>query len=240
MAGEQGYLYEKKCNRILKQVGVLPGNINSYGGNKNDVPDGAFKYKEKVYNIEYKLDMRVDLGQATLAYDLKKKKWYITGKATPEGLEIQDMLRAAGAEKLINSSAGWKNFGPPQKVTTEGGRVTKEQTLQDYANFKDKFLPVPASYTNDYYAAKGNYYIQIGGHGFYHMQKDPAGIGAPQFLPNLRVRFRIKGDALTSDSFYNYRFTVALQAASRPTRSPFDIERDPSFLIPGKTKIRVK
>lgn len=239
MAGEQGYLYEQKCNRILKRIGVLPGRTTKYGGNKVDVPDGAFKYNDIKYNIEYKLDMRVDLGQATLAYDLGKKRWYITGQQTPEGIEIQDMLRAAGAEKLINSNDGWKSLGPPERVLAGETRVSREQAQTDYLKFKDKFLPVPSSYTNNYYAAKDTYYIQIGGLGFYHMQSDPARIGAPQFLPNLRVRFRIKGDALSSETYYKYRFTVALQAASRPTRSPFDIERDPSFLIPGKTKIRV-
>lgn len=240
MAGEQGFLYEQKCNRILNRLGVLSGKIKDYGGNKRDVPDGAFNYNGKTYKVEYKLGMKADLGQATLTYDSGKKKWFITGQQTPEGLEIQDMLRAAGAENLINSDAGWKLLGPPQKFLTGENRVTKEQAQQDYTNFKDKFLVVPPSYTNDYYAAKGNYYIQIGGFGFYHMQSDPARIGAPQFLPNLRVRFRIKGDALSSETYYKYRFTVALQAASRPIRSPFDIEKDPSFLIPGKTKIRVK
>ena len=240
MAGELGFQYETKCNKILKKIGVLPGKLSDYGGNLTTAPDGAFKYGSKSYNIEYKLDMRVDLGQATLAYDLKKKKWYITGKQTPEGIEIQEMLRAAGAEKLINSDRGWKNLGVPNKVKTGNGRVSLEEAKEDYDKFRDRFLPVPASYSNNYYAAKDNYYIQIGGLGFYHMQADPAGIGAPQFLPNLRVRFRIKGPALNSDTYYNYRFTVALQAASRPTRSPFDIERDPSFLLPGKTKIRVR
>lgn len=239
MAGTRGYLYEDKCNKILKKVGVLPGKLSDYGGNQT-TSDGAFRYGSKTYNIEYKLDMRVDLGQASLAYDLKRKKWYITGNQTPEGLEIQDMLRSAGAEKLINSDIGWKNFGIPNKIKSKDGRVTKEQAREDYDNFTNRFLSVPASYTNDYYAAKDNYYIQVGGLGFYHMKYDPAGIGAPQFLPNLRVRFRIKGPALNSESYYNYRFTVALQAASRPTRSPFDIEKDPSFLIPGKTKIRAK
>ena len=75
-----------------------------------------------------------------------------------------------------------------------------------------------------------------------YMKSDPAGIGAPQFLPNLRVRFRLKagGSGLNSDSYYNYRFTVALQAVSRPTRSTFDIEKDASFLIPGQSKRRRK
>ena len=242
MAGEQGYLYEKKCNKILDKIGVLPGKITDYGGSDNTIPDGAFRYNGKEYKLEYKLDLKADLGQATLAYDLKAKKWYITGKQTPEGLEIQELLKAAGAEKLINSKVGWKDLGPPEKILAGDKRVTKAQATKDYAKFKDKFLPVPSSSTNDYYAAKGNYYIQIGGLGFYHMKSDPAGIGAPQFLPNLRVRFRLKagGSGLNSDSYYNYRFTVALQAVSRPTRSTFDIEKDASFLIPGQSKRRRK
>jgi hypothetical protein len=244
MAGEQGYLYEQKCNKKLQKLGVLPGKITDYGGSDNTIPDGAFIYKNKEYKLEYKLDLKADLGQATLAYDMKNKKWYITGKKTPEGLEIQELLKAAGAETLINSKTGWKDLGPPEKILADqaGNRVTKAQATKDYAKFKDKFLAVPSSSTNNYYAAKGIYYIQIGGFGFYHMAKDPANIGAPQFLPNLRVRFRLKagGSGLNSDTYYNYRFTVALQAQTRPSRSMFDIDRSADFLVPGKSKIKGK
>lgn len=233
MAGKEGFLYEQTCNKKLQKIGVLSGKVKDYIGHDHD---GAFLYKGKEYKIEYKLDWTADLGQATLSYDLKRGRWFISGSQTPEGLEIQDMLKSVGAEGLINSDEGWKHLGAPQKFLNANKRVTKEQAAQDYSKYKNRWLSVPSSFTNDYYAAKGVYYIQIGGLGFYHMKKDPARIGAPKFLPNLRLRFRLKPDrgGLESENFYNYRFTVALRAMYRPTISRFDIERNPEFLLEKK------
>lgn len=239
MAGEQGRLYELKCNKKLLAEKLLPNPLAYYGGSDNTAPDGEFIYKKQNYKVEYKLDMKADFGQATLDYDKKKKRWYVTGKKTREGLEIQELMRGAGVEELINSRQGWKDFGIPNKFRVDG-KVTKQQAKEDYEAFSNKYVNIDKSAVNKYYAKKDTYYIQIGDYGLYYMHKNPAGLDIPQFLPSLRVRMRLKagGSGLNGADYWNYRFVCALQISnlSGIIKSKYDIERDVSFLISLKSK----
>lgn len=233
MAGEQGRLYEIKCNKKLLKEGLLPKSLSYYGGSDNTAPDGEFTYKGKNYKVEYKLDMKADFGQATLDYDKKKKSWYVTGKQTKEGLQIQELMKGAGVEALINSRAGWKNAGIPNKFAVDG-RVTKAQAKEDYEAFSNKYVDISKNAVNKYYAKKDTFYIQIGKYGLYYMDDNPAGLDIPQFLPDLRVRMRLKagGSGLAGVDYYNYRFVCALQIVGTGIiKSKYDIEDDVSFLI---------
>lgn len=229
MAGEQGYLYEKRCNSILLKEGLLGKPLNYYGGSDNTKPDGSFIKDGREYKIEYKLDLKADLGQASLSYE--SGRWVITGKNTPESLEIQELMRAAGAEKLINSQQGWgKRIPNKYKITNR--KVNKKEATEDYRNFPNKYLDVSKGAVNSYYAAKDTYYIQIGGLGFYYMASNPANLDVPKFNPYIRIRFRLKagGSGLGGIDYYNYRFSVALQAVTKPNMSNADITKDVSFL----------
>jgi hypothetical protein len=233
MAGEQGRLYEIKCNKKLLKEGLLPKPLSYYGGSDNTAPDGEFTYKGKNYKVEYKLDMKADFGQATLDYDKKKKSWYVTGKQTKEGLQIQELMKGAGVEALINSRTGWKNSGIPNKFAVDG-RVTKAQAKEDYEAFSNKYVDISKNAVNKYYAKKDTFYIQIGKYGLYYMEDNPAGLDIPQFLPELRVRMRLKagGSGLAGADYYNYRFVCALQIVGTGiVKSKYDIEKDVSFLI---------
>jgi len=243
MAGEQGYLYEKKCNTLLDKAGLLPKSLNLYGGSNNTVPDGEFKYKVNQryvnFKIEYKLDITADLGQASLDYNMKTKKWIITGKNTPEAIEIQKLMIAAGVETMINSAEGWGSLGPPNKYKVSAvdkkTKVTKKQAEDDYKNFSNKFIVIKKGAVNKYYAAKHNYYIQIGEKGFYYMQSNPADLDIPRFNPDLRVRVRLKagGSGLQGSDYWNYRFSVALQAvnAKQIPKSSHSLDTSVVFLI---------
>jgi hypothetical protein len=234
MAGEQGRKYEITCNTKLLQKKLLPKPLSYYGGSDNTAPDGEFLYKGKIYKVEYKLDMKADFGQSTLDYDKKKNRWYVTGKNTKEGLQIQELMRGAGVENLINSNQGWKKSGIPNKFNVEY-RVTKQQAKEDYEEFPNKYVRIDRNSVNKYYAEKDTYYIQIGNYGLYYMEDNPADLDIPKFLPDLRVRMRLKagGSGLNGVDYYNYRFVCALQIVN-PTRiikSSYDIEKDTSFLI---------
>lgn len=238
MAGEEGRKYEIKCNKNLLKEGLLPKPLNYYGGSDNTAPDGEFLYKGKPYKVEYKLDMKADFGQATLDHDLKKKKWVITGKNTPESKEIQELMRGAGVENLINSPKGWKQSGIPNKFRVKD-KVTKAQAKEDYEYFGNKYVKIDSTAVNKYYAKKKTYYIQIGGFGLYYMDDNPADLDIPQFDPNLRVRMRLKagGSGLNGADYWNYRFVCALQVENAVMKkSKYDIEDDVSFLIGVKTK----
>ena len=233
MAGEKGRQYEIKCNTKLLKSNLLPKPLSYYGGSDNTAPDGEFIYKNKIYKVEYKLDLKADFGQATLDYDKKNKRWYVTGKKTKEGLQIQELMRGAGVEKLINSNLGWKKSGIPNKFSVENGKVTRNQAKEDYEEFSNKYVKIDKNAVNKYYAEKDTFYIQIGKYGLYYMQSNPANLDIPKFQPELRVRMRLKagGSGLSGNDYYNYRFTCALQIVNTAIKkSSYDIEKDISFL----------
>jgi len=147
-------------------------------------------------------------------------------------------MRGAGVEDLINSRTGWKLSGIPNKFAIDG-RVTKSQAKQDYEEFSNKYVKISKNAVNKYYAEKDTYYIQIGNYGLYYMNDNPAGLNVPQFLPELRVRMRLKagGSGLAGADYYNYRFVCALQIVSAGVvKSKHDIEKNVSFLISSNKK----
>lgn len=239
MAGEEGRKYEITCNKKLLKEGLLPRPLSYYGGSDNTAPDGEFLYQGKKYKVEYKLDMKADFGQATLDYDQKKKKWVLGGKKTAEALKIQDLMRGAGVEEIINSSKGWKASGIPNKFAVgDKTKVTKAQAKEDYQYFSDKYADIDSTAVNEYYAKKDTYYIQIGGYGLYYMDDNPAKLDIIHFKPKLRVRMRLKagGSGLAGADYWNYRFVCALQVVNTSglPKSPRSIEEDVRFLISVK------
>ena len=60
------------------------------------------------------------------------------------------------------------------------------------------------------------------------MKSNPANLPIPQFNPKLRIRIRVKRGG--SRPIDNYRFTTALQVTTKPSKSPYDLDRDVVFL----------
>lgn len=210
MAGKAGFLYEAKIQDIFKKNKIAPAGFRPAGSDP-DAPDAMFIYKGKQYKLEIKLDKKVDYGQGSLDYDLKKDKWILGGQNTPAAQHMREFLESLGVLKLVNSNKGWGGLGPPRKFTVPFSQYKKEDVDYDYKHFTDRFIPIP-NYraVADYYNKKQTYYIQIGGHGLFHMGKDPARIGTTEFKPKLKVRIRLKRGG--SNPIYNYRFSTAIQS----------------------------
>jgi len=166
--------------------------------------------------MEVKLDLKVDFGQGSLDYDLKKDKWVLGGSNTPAAEHMREFLESVGVLKLINSTKGWGGLGPPRKFTVPLSQYKKEDVSYDYQHFTDKYIMISDSdAVANYYNKKKTYYIQIGGgYGLYHMGRDVAKIGTTEFNPKLRLRIRLKRGG--SNPIYNYRFSTAIQAISLP------------------------
>jgi len=218
MAGEQGFIYEKKINKILKDSGLEDKSFQPAGSDSN-APDGMILFQGDEYKLEIKLDTKADFGQGSLAYDMKKKKWTIAGSKTPSGQAMREFLEMIGADKLVNRA--WGKHGPPRKGTVPDERINKKDVAFDYAHFKDEKVRVDPKAIADYYNTKKTYYIQIGDHGLYYMGKDVAGIGCSEFKPDVALRIRLKRGG--SMPIYNYRFSTALQVTNLP-KSNMDIE----------------
>ena len=139
---------------------------------------------------------------------------------------MRELLNAVGILRFVNSK--WGSKGAPNKGTIPSKSFTEDMVKSDYARFKDAFLPISTSALWDYYATKKTYYIQVGGYGLYYMKSNPANLPIPQFNPKLRIRIRVKRGG--SKPIDNYRFTTALQVTTKPSKSPYDLDRDVVFL----------
>lgn len=212
--GAQGFIYEDKINRILKAAGL---EKPSFQGAKTDsnAPDGMLLYQGKEYKLEIKLDPTADFGQGGLGYDPKTKKWVVAGNNP----DMQNFLNAMGATKIVNQR--WTKS--PRKGVVPNEKLTKKDVAYDYANFKDIRVLVNASAINNYYNSKNTFYIQIGkAHGLYYMGKDIAGLGCPEFKPEVWLRMRLKRGG--SMPLHNYRFSTALQVKRINGKSTMNLE----------------
>ena len=224
MAGQRGFLYEGRVFNKLKSKNLIPVGITPAGADASK-PDAVFLYKNVTHNLEVKLDLATDYGQGTLEY--KDNAWNLGGAQTPAGEEMRNILNAVGTVQFTNTSWGYQ--GAPNKGTVENKDISEEMVREDYRRFKDKFLSVPLSSLFNYYAAKGTYYIQIGGYGMYYMASNPANLPVPRFNGAMRLRIRLKRGGSTP--IYNYRFTTALQVIQKPSKSKFNIDESMDFLV---------
>jgi len=224
MAGQQGFAYESRVHNKLKSGGYVPAGFSPAGSNAS-APDGMFIYGGTTHNLEVKLNLATDYGQGSLNYS--QGVWSLGGANTAAADEMRRLLRSVGVEPFVNRV--WGVQGAPNKGTVIPAEFTQAMVTEDYRKFADKFLAIPSSALHSYYAAKGTYYIQVGGYGLYYMASNPAGLDVPQFTPGLRVRIRTKRGGSTPIS--NYRFTTALQITQRPARSSVDIDRSLDFLV---------
>ena len=224
MAGQQGFAYESRVHNKLKSGGYVPAGFSPAGSNAS-APDGMFIYGGTTHNLEVKLNLATDYGQGSLNYS--QGVWSLGGANTAAADEMRRLLRSVGVEPFVNRV--WGVQGAPNKGTVIPAEFTQAMVTEDYRKFADKFLAIPSSALHSYYAAKGTYYIQVGGYGLYYMASNPAGLDVPQFTPGLRVRIRTKRGGSTPIS--NYRFTTALQITQRPARSSVDIDRNLDFLV---------
>ena len=206
MAGEAGFAYETKINKLLKGAGIQDKSFRGARADK-DAPDGEFEYQGTTYKVEIKLDLKVDFGQGSLDYDAKKKRWYLSGSSTEAGRAMREFLCEVGVPEMVNRS--WGSKGPPRKGTVPLEKFKKEDVLADYKRFTEKKVDVATDAIAKYYATKKTYYIQIGGKGLYYMGQDPAKLGCPEFRPQTILRMRLKrGHSLP---IYSYRFSTALR-----------------------------
>lgn len=234
MADNKGFAYELKINAALKKAGAQRAGFHPAGADSN-APDAELRIAGKDYKVEVKLDTKVDFGQGSLDYDLKKKKWILGGARTTSADQMREFLEAVGVPALVNKK--WGPKGPPRKFTVPTSEYTKADVDFDYKNFKDEFVDIPGTAVANYYNSKSTYYIQIGGSGFYYMGSDPAKIKCPEFNLKLKLRIRIKRGG--SYPIYNYRFTTAIQAVSGTLKkSSCDLDDKDFLKMLGGTNLK--
>lgn len=202
----------------MKAKGIVPAGFSPAKSNPF-APDTMFMYQGRSNKLEVKLNLSTDYGQGTLEY--ANGVWRLGGAQTPEAEVLRDLMRGVGIEGFANSE--WGPKGTPFRSTIPADQFTQEMVTSDYARFGNRYKVIPSSALHDYYAAKGTYYIQIGGYGLYYMRANPLRLPVPQFNPGLRIRIRTKRGG--SVPLNNYRFTTALQVTTKPGKSAYDLDK---------------
>lgn len=220
----KGLTYERTIKGILTKGNFLtPALETKLKPTKNDA---GFVHDGKDFFLELKNISAPDYGAIQINYDpaTKSWKWNVIDKMTMLFDRIGLLQKA-------------KQF-IPRKFIKPDHELTDADKRFDRTNFAHKISEDEfdlgslgmsgANFIHEYYAKKECYYIQIEGKGFYHLLKDPAKLGVPQFLPP--VVFRLRAKTHGSDRISNYSFRVVI-TASRGTiiNSGVDLENPDKF-----------
>lgn len=169
-----GFDYEDKVNNTLKKHKLQSASQKSAGASA-DAPDGTIHASGKHHNLEIKKDHKAMMGQIGMHHDGKswhvkpasKKKYPATAKHIEKHM-IPHMNKHIG-----------KPSGDYQKDRKEHGNlyhtVKGTDAIKDHYG-KDRKTP----------------YIQIGGSGLHHTDKDHGKIGTKALNGDTQYRMRVK------------------------------------------------
>tara|TARA_R100000005_G_C4973807_1_gene185861 strand:- start:110 stop:982 length:873 start_codon:yes stop_codon:yes gene_type:complete len=231
-----GFVYENKLYSQYKQIGMVPVGFSPAGADSTaaDLELWVPKYNSATVRqpregaklkIEVKLDPNADYGQASLTHN--GSSWRLSGKDTPEALEMRRLLNSMNVVTQINRV--WP--GQPNLFNYSNSKqVPEAEKTADLETYKSSYISGDgfARAFSTYYSSKGVNYIQIGGYGLYYLNRDPNGLrhlGATKFLSSgasMKLRIRTKGSA----SQGTYRFSTALLMDKFPRASGFDLDNE--------------
>lgn len=218
MGYNKGDSYESVIFEIFKKKGLLPHNFARAGAGGG--VDIQFLYRSRLCNLEVKLDLKADYGQKTLGW--QDGEWFFN----KSDFTTDFYIKKFGILDYVNT----KNI-VPNKHRIPNDQITMSHKQADQKIFEDS-VPIPIDALHEYYAEKECYYIQIGGYGFYHLQKDILQLGTPQFKCEVELRLRAK--TVHSNPIHNYGFYAVLKPKARPKpqQSIYDIEEKNGRLFP--------
>lgn len=207
----KGLVYEAKIRSELTKRGLMPPHLYGYCTAYRN--DAAFVYKGTDYFLEVKNRSAPDYGAKKIIYDPFQKIWKWN-----ETDDVSDMFDSYGVLEKI------PKFEPRKHVKADH-LLKDDDKKHDRQNFRKVIeLGKSGAYLiHEYYAKKLCHYIQIEGKGFYHLTGDPAGLGVPQFTPEVTIRLRAKTHSSSPPSNYSFRAVLVGKMNSIPP-SNYDIE----------------
>jgi len=216
----KGHRYEDKIFALLEKLGLMhPGTTPD--GMAGGV-DAVFCHLGKPYDLELKNGLGADYGQ-------KKFKWTEKdGWGWSEDDDVTRFFTDIGALTYVQ-----KKRITPNRYSKDKDKITYKDAAEDQKAFEDRTFIVKAEALWRYYFEKGIHYIQVGsGYGFYHLDKDVAGLGTPQFDCDFILRFRAKYHdrvdrqrGTLAPTPWNYSFFAVLKVKGKPKRSKYNLEK---------------
>lgn len=224
---QQGFVYEANAYKALEKFGISVGGV---AGASHDKPDLSIVTKsiKEPSGCELKISPTA-AGSLVLKYYNGKWSFATDLKGDPEKIMMKEIAEQYGLLKQLNDSgaegAKWRGKVPilqndvsGKKILTGGikdKRKAYEIDIQSFKGENEVHIKVPAKAICDYYNKKKTYYLNVGTHGFYLMNKiDPLKLNAKltkkiEDFSNcasarIRVRCQYKGGG-------DYQFVMTLE-----------------------------
>ena len=207
----KGLEYEQEIYKSYKFIDMVPLGFQPAGGGSGI--DFKLQLGTQQTNIELKYTESstgsLDFGQAAMK-QLEDNSWVYTNPRDTPGRELREILLSQGI--LAEANRVWNM----KSLTEENKRKRQAKTamahIRDIAQFKqytmkgkkssvmlgfDEKVSTSNSFANaiiQYYASKGNSYIQLKGYGLFTLGNgDPLNLGAtPLTIGNAYPRLRMK------------------------------------------------
>jgi len=212
----KGDAYEKKIFDILKERGLTPKNSERAGtGTGTDV---VFVHKGKLFNLEVKNGTGADYGQCMLKW--KNGKWVWC-----KDNDVTRFYTSIGVMNILD-----KRNIIPIKFNKPNKQITVDDRTNDRRAFEKK-IEISSDALIKFYSEKEVFYMQVGkGYGFFHIEKDVAGLGTPKFKAKFMLRFRAK--TIHSEPSWNYGFYAVIRVKEILEKSNLNLEPSQSQQFP--------
>ena len=182
---------------------------------KDSYPSDGLKKKSEPDDVALILTAAddPDFRKAVDVY-LKKLASLRPSKNPIEGVEFTDTelnIYKAYNDYTSNNSMNGVESGimTGQRIPTIAAAVLKKDGLQAKIA---RMVDIETKAISNFYNGKNVFYMQIGGSGLYHLNKDPLNLGTKEFKGKARIELRIKQDGDSGGST-SKNYTKAMRAA---------------------------
>jgi len=197
-----GSAYENVVINALYEAGIQ-GNIKSGAGDASTTPDADMIINNEVHYLEVKLNDRAQMGGGSIGWK-QDVGFFPTGSPAAQN-RVQEVVEIMNQERdifdtnivtfvdFLNSTgmpAGAKQVnGFPMSgfYVPAWGEASKQGLLKPL----NKAIMVDVSFIFAHYAHKNVNYIQIGGHGLFYMQDNPANLPIPRLSGKTVLEIRV-------------------------------------------------
>ena len=225
---EQGFAYETTIIESLKNAGIA-GDILDGAGSSACAADADFMVDGNNYLLEVKKDADAQMGGTSVRY--------IDGE-----FEIVSDAVDKGTTSLIIAALDVKKDHIERLLAAIGGHKFPTTCYKHtWTEAKNKGLLKPinskircgSKFIIDHYKKKGIHYMQIGGSGLFHLDKNPANLPVPKLQGDIDIELRAGRSGSTVNAAGERRVSGLLRVQGRlkfDGKSPIDLEHPDTLL----------
>jgi hypothetical protein len=235
MGYNRGDTYEEHIYEISKNQGIIPPGSSRAGAAAN-APDLLFRHLGNDYKLEIKHNItNPDYGQRRVHFypQTRSWKWALNDELSEyyDELNLTDNI-PSDLYPIWYQKRTMKS-GDSMYTANGNTEYTEADLKTDQGNFKFNHIQIPRDVLFKYYAVRDTHYIQVDGSGLYHLDKDVAQIGTPQFDGNPHFRFRVKRQS-SKVAAHKCQFLGVIKLIKKNNPSPSHLNLDTDALLEGQ------